>query len=255
MRYPATIKRIGKTVLTRLGLYAPRPRRDSKHSFNHTFQRLRLLRDLGFNPETILDVGASSGIWTRKSLPVFPAAKYYCIEPLREHSSELKSLTTEVPNVSFRQCLLGSTAGQATINADGDGSSVLNGHWDNPYGEVRRAEMTTIDRLVEEKWMPTPSLIKLDVQGYELEVLKGGPRALESATAVICETSFFAFQSGMPIVDEVIAFMRRHEFVCHDILSLAGRPLDGATAQADLLFLRAMDPLRKNHCWAVDSTY
>jgi FkbM family methyltransferase len=225
------------------------------HWFSHTFQRLAAIKRLGFSPDVILDVGASDGRWTRSCLQVFPAARYICIEPLTENEPGLRALCSRSPNVAYRLCSVGAQMGQMTLNVDGAGSSVLRGHWDNPYGEQRQVMMETLDHLLDEGWLLPPCLVKLDVQGYELEVLKGAERVLPIVEAVIVETSFFSFQSGMPVFHQIVEFMEERDLVCYDVLGLFPRPLDGALAQAHWLFVKKDSSLRANHQWDVDSVY
>ena len=54
---------------------------------------------------------------------------------------------------------------------------------------------------------------------------------------------------------DVLAFMKEHSFVCYDILSSTVRPLDGAWAQADILFVNEDSPLRAVRRWASDSAF
>ena len=225
------------------------------HSFNHTFERLQVMRDLGFIPRTIHDVGASDGKWTCQCLKVFPNAQYFCVEPLDEHQPYWARLNAEHPNISCWQGCLGSQTGKAILNVDRDGSSILLGHWGNPYGTQEEVTVESLDNIVLQGICTPPDLIKLDVQGYELEVLKGATRALSKTEAIIAEVSFFSFQTGMPVVHEVVKQLAEYGFVVYDILSLALRPLDGAVGQADLLFLREEHPLRSSNKWAIDSIY
>jgi len=225
------------------------------HWFDHTFQRLEAIKRLGFAPAVILDVGASDGRWTRRCLEAFPTAYYFCIDALRENELGLSTLSREAFQVKYRLCLVGAQRGKVTLNVDGAGSSVLRGHWNNPYGVQREMLMETLDSLLDEGWLAPPQLIKLDVQGYELEVLKGAERALQATEAIITETSFFSFQTGMPIFHEVVEFLQQRGFLCYDVLSLSPRPLDDALAQADLLFVREASSFRASNRWDVDSIY
>lgn len=225
------------------------------HGFDHTFQRLRALHGLGFYPITICDIGASNGCWSRRCLEIFPQARYFCVDPLTENQPYLAQLSTEYSNVTYWQGCLGRKSFIATLNADGVGSSILLGHWGNPYGIQKEVTVETLDNLILQGICPQPDLIKLDVQGYELEVLKGSINALRKTQAIIAEVSFFPFQKGMPLFHEVVGQLAEYGFVVSDILSLSLRPLDGVTAQSDLLFLQATHPLRKNNKWDHDSIY
>ena len=248
-------KRSIRKVLRVFGLEIHGTHDYSGHAFHHTFQRLAALRHLGFYPTTVCDVGASDGQWTRRCLEVFPDARYFCVDPLDENQPCLAQLSAEYPNVSYWQGCLGSRTGKAILNVDRDGSSILPGHWGNPYGVQREVTVETLDNLILRGVCPQPDLIKLDVQGYELEVLRGAARALGKTQAIIVEVSFFPFQSGMPVFHEVVEELADSGFVVCDVLSLSLRPLDGAAGQADLLFLQATHPLRADNKWDHNSVY
>lgn len=257
----------GKALLRRLarrivgadsvagGAVVPQPSVPPSHAFSRMFERLAHAAGLGFSPKVIVDVGASNGRWTRDCMKVFPDANYYCIEALLENEAELQDLVRENGRVRYRMNLVGAADGSGVINVDGAGSSILKGHWGNPYGTQRSLPMRSLDSLIDEGWLAPPTLLKMDVQGYEIEVLKGAGRALQSAQGVIAEVSFISFQDGMPVAGDVMAFLRDRDFVCYDILSLATRPLDGALAQADLFFVRTGNPLRSSNRWDATSEY
>lgn len=227
----------------------------SEHAFDHTFERLGRLRDLGFSPANICDVGASDGKWTQRCLEIYPQAQYFCIDPLGENGSSLAKLKSKFRNVDYWQGCLGENSDVVTLNADGDGSSILRGHFDNPYGIQQEVKVDMLDNLVAGGICPSPNLIKLDVQGYELQVLKGASETLKRVNGLIAEVSFIRFQSGMPIFHEVVRYLAEYGFVVSDIFSLSLRPLDHMAGQADLLFLKDTDPLRINNRWAHDSVY
>lgn len=225
------------------------------HAFGHTFARLKLLRGLGFTPGCICDVGASDGRWSRECLEIFPEAEYFCVEPLDENQSGLAQLSAKHPNVHHWQGCLGPMTGTVALNVDGAGTSVLRGHWGNPYGIQREVRVETLDNLVQKGVAQQPDLIKLDVQGYELEVLKGAGRTLPGVQAIIAEVSFYSFQHHMPIFHEVAEHLTAHGFVVADILSLSLRPLDDTVGQSDVLFMQATHPLRSDNKWDHDSVY
>jgi len=227
----------------------------ASHEFDHMWPRLRFLAANGVAPATIWDVGASNGRWTRRCLPIFPTASFFCVEPLGEHEGDLKALRREHGNVGYWIGCLGAGQGSITLNADGAGSSILPGHLGNRYGEQRDVKLSTLDALVSEGLCAAPDLLKIDVQGYELEVLAGAVRSLATTQAVIAEMSFTSFQEGMPLIHEVIAWMADRGFVVADILSLSVRPLDQQAAQSDVLFLKKDHPLRQDNRWDRDSVY
>ena len=99
--------------------------------------------------------------------------------------------------------------------------------------------------------MDSADFIKIDVQGYELEVLRGGKETLTKAQAILIELSLIEINAGAPLLDEALSFMKAAGFVAYDILEIHRRPLDGAMNQIDVLFVREESLLRadKRH-WA-----
>lgn len=81
-------------------------------------------------------------------------------------------------------------------------------------------------------------MLKLDVQGYELEVLKGSSQALRAADVVLMEASLVPINDGCPLIGEVMSFMYDHRFRVFDFCSQIRRA-DGVLWQTDLLFLKA----------------
>src|SRR6185503_7237896 len=95
-----------------------------------------------------------------------------------------------------------------------------------------------------------PALAKIDVQGAELMVLEGMTGRLAEIDAFIVETSTIATVKGGAEMAETVGFMHRHGFVVADIVGMKRRPLDGATAQFDLLFVPESSALRADKRWA-----
>jgi len=73
---------------------------------------------------------------------------------------------------------------------------------------------------------------------------------LASIDAIVIETSTIASLRGGPEVHDIVRFMHDHGFVLADVLGMARRPLVGATAQLDVLFLPDDSPLRRDRRWS-----
>ena len=110
--------------------------------------------------------------------------------------------------------------------------------------------MTTLDALVRKMKLPFPELIKLDLQGAELQALAGASECLAHAQAVMLELSFIPLQKNWPLIGDVIPFMKERGFICYDIAGLWHRPLDGALAQGDFVFLNQNNKLRADSRWS-----
>ena len=100
------------------------------------------------------------------------------------------------------------------------------------------ATLRTLDSILATDNFPQPDLIKLDVQGYELEVLKGSETALAGAEAVLMEVSIVELYQESPVLHHVTAFMAERGFRAYDICSLLRRPLDRALCQIDIIFVK-----------------
>ena len=85
--------------------------------------------------------------------------------------------------------------------------------------------------------------MKIDAQGYELEILKGAPKILRQAQAVILEVALIEINRGAPLLHDVVRFMYENGFVSYDVLEIHRRPLDRALNQLDIFFVREESPL------------
>jgi FkbM family methyltransferase len=206
---------------------------------------LRQLRSFGFNPSSVLDGGAFRGDWARACLSIFPQARITCIEPQDESQKSLRALASSNPNVQVIQTLLGArTSARMVFAGQGSGSSVL-----LDSGNARVSSMTTIDQLIKDGDCAPPELLKLDVQGYELEVLEGWNFEFERCQVIQCEISLLPLVPGAPMLEEVIAYMARRDFLMWDVDELIRAPSDGAVWQIDALFCRKDSPLRRERVW------
>ena len=206
---------------------------------------LRQIREFGFRPSHVMDVGAFRGDWARACLDVFPEASIVCIEPQEGPQEELKELVNRHSNVKVIQTLLGkSECANMPFQEVGSGSSVLL----NCAGETQR-RMTTIDTLIEGRQCKSPELLKLDVQGFELEIMEGFTRDFERCKVIQIEINLLPIVPGAPLLHEVVDYLYRRGFVMFDIDELIRAPSDGAVWQVDALFCRMDSSLRSERIW------
>ena len=211
---------------------------------------MRRMKACGFAPGTIVDVGAYVGAWTTLCKRVFPAAKVLMIEPQPGCAGSLDRVCRSLPGVERLQALLGATEHPAVpFHENRSASSVLDeAERDAPPSLVLPA--TTLDVATDGTAFARPDFIKLDVQGYELEVLKGGDRALGAAEAALLEVNLIEVYRGAPLFDEVVSFMGGRGLRLYDICGLMRRPYDGSLWQMDAVFVRATSPLVASRRWA-----
>jgi FkbM family methyltransferase len=225
-------------------------KRDRRDRLNGVLQQLQVL---SFAPATIIDVGAAYGDFARACHAVFTNARYVLIEPLAEYGPSLETALQSLPGAEIVRAAAASTPGEITLNVHGDlvGSSLYLEQEDSAVNGVpRRVPAITLDGLRAERGLKSPFLIKIDVQGAELDVLAGATEMLREAEYVVLEVSFFEFFRGGPLFHDVVAFMAARGFVAYDIFGFQYRPLDGALSQADVAFVRETGPFREHHFYA-----
>jgi FkbM family methyltransferase len=215
---------------------------------------LTQVRQAGFVPATVIDVGAAVGSFTRTCCTVFPEAQYLLIEPLDEYIPSLRKVVNEVPRSRYEIAVAAAEEQSVSLNVHHDlvGSSLYREieEGTNVNGVQRKVRAITLDRLVLERNAPPPYLIKIDVQGAELDVLAGGETVLNGAEFVLLEVSLFQFFKNGPMFWDVVAYMKSKGFVPYDIQGLQYRPLDRALSQVDIAFVRETGRLRQFHHYA-----
>ena len=109
--------------------------------------------------------------------------------------------------------------------------------------------MTTIDEVVGNLELQPPTFLKLDVQGYEFEVLHGAKSTLSRIEVILAEVNFIDIHRDVHLLDDLIVFLRDNSFVVYDICGMHRRPLDAALWQADFMFVQRHSYLRADKRW------
>ena len=203
--------------------------------------RLGRLRQLGFDPRSIVDVGAGSGEWATLAASIWPLAQIIGFEPNRAERPHLEQTRQNLPDFDFIQGVLGPARREIRYRSAGHQTSLL----EADTSATESAEMYVLDELIEEGRVPSPQFIKIDVQGFELEVLKGAGKAMRHCEGVLLEVNFYEFLPGAATVAETISFFREREFVLYDVAGILRRPSDDALWQMDMVFLPIDHALRR----------
>ena len=115
---------------------------------------------------------------------------------------------------------------------------------------MRTVEATTVDSLFVVHGSRSPVLLKADVQGYELEVLKGATRCLASTELLILEVSFRKIYKDSALAHEIIAYVGERGFRIYEICSYLQRSTDRDLIQSDFVFVHESSSLFERQGWA-----
>ena len=194
---------------------------------------------------SIIDIGASNGSWSLRAMKFFPGASYLAIEPLQEQETALKKIAEKNQNFEYALCVAGDMDDQQVrlnVTDDLDGSSV-----DSMGGESRDVPVRTLDKLISEKGLNGPFLLKFDTHGYEIPILSGANKTLKNTNIIIMEVYNFNITEHAERFHQMCVHMEELGFRCYDIASPVLRLHDQAFWQMDILFCRSDAKVFSHH--------
>lgn len=250
------MKTLVRGVLRRLGydiVAMPKPPRSRCRALGGHEQLLTDLGARGFSPKVILDVGANRGEWATMAAPIFPEAVFILIEPQPEMHESLTRFVQGHPGSVLHPVAAGSedTTLPMTIWPDRDGSTFIFTEQEARAANCERRDMPirTIDAMIGERDLPMPALAKLDIQGFELEALRGARTLLGQTEVFVLEVSFFVSDARGTDFAAVVRFMDDAGYKLYDFCGFLPRPHDGALGQADAVFVRKEGYFRRHLGW------
>jgi FkbM family methyltransferase len=211
-------------------------RKAAKLSHRNALLRLQAQ---GFAPTTVYDIGAYRGGWTRLASQVFPAAAFILFEANADNAAYLQAAGRR----HFAVALAAEDGEKALFlprQGDATGTSLYrenSAHYDAGNLVVRKVATARLDTLAAAQGLAPAELIKIDVQGAELDVIAGAKAALAHCQALVVELSLASYNKDAPLIAETLPAIARHGFRCVDICELHRSPA-GGVLQADFLFVK-----------------
>jgi FkbM family methyltransferase len=190
------------------------------------------------NPNSILDIGANIGQFYNHCKQEFPNSYYFLIEGNEHCEENLKGL-----NVDYSMSLLSSEKKEVDFYVRKNeikctGNSIYREK--TPFfddSEITIVKKTTklLDDILSEM---TFDLIKIDVQGSELDIMKGGLNIIKKCKAIILEIPIVEYNLNSPNKSEIYQFMESIGFEAVEVLSDIPHPINHNLIQQDVLFIK-----------------
>ena len=223
---------------------------------------LKLLVDS--NSPTILDVGANNGSSLVEFKKWWPNSKVHCFEPQSECWDELDDLSNEFTNVRINKFALGNKndeskefyshdlntgiSGFNKINIESKDSidlsklsnddSSLENH-KKTINHKRNVQVKRLDEYIKnDKNINQIDLLKIDTQGYELEILEGLGTELNKVRILITELMFYDYYEKSLSFYELESILRPFNFSLYDINHVAKNPMNGRTDWIDVIYVQ-----------------
>jgi hypothetical protein len=206
------------------------------------FDKINILKQKGYLPDTILDIGAHHGNWTNSMKQIYNNSKYYLFEAIDypemkrfDNDNNIKSynivLNDKIEEVDWYQ-----------MKNTGDSFFREKTHHFANCEIIKRETIDLNSHILQNNILDDSKniFIKIDCQGAEIPILKGATSILERTDFIILEMPFFGqYNEGVPNFLEHISFMDSIGFVVFDILD--SHHINGFNMQVDILFIN------KNH--------
>jgi FkbM family methyltransferase len=217
-----------------------------RHGVAPSMDQATMLRALDF--DLLLDAGANKGQFTLMTTHVHPTVPVHAYEPHPGEAKTFRVIHRRNPKVVLHELALGESEGSADliISKRTDSSSLLPAaktlselfSGTEPSGETCAVRVSQLDAFALHWQSARKALLKIDVQGYELQVLQGARQALKHCAYVYVESSDIVLYEGQALFDEVKGFLEGEGF------QLKSRShediIDGRLIQADYLFERSL---------------
>jgi len=201
---------------------------------------LSRIKARGLAVGTVVDIGASTGIWSQSVMPYFPDSRYLLFEAQAVHEADLKHFVAAHPNAQYVLKAAGEKAGTIYFdNEEAFGGEAMNERAREGLVEV---PVCSVDDEIASRALPSPYLLKFDVHGFETPILRGARKTLENTSLLIMECYNFDIAPQSLLFHDMCRHLHELGFRVADISEPLWRPHDRMLWQMDIFFVRADRP-------------
>jgi FkbM family methyltransferase len=231
---PKGLRRIGRRWIEKRGFIPASQGPANLHTVMHRRRPPEI--------QTVIDVGASDGRWSRQMMGYYPSARYLLVEAQQAiHGPALRRFQAEHGNVICEICAAGNKAGEINFET---GDPMGGQASATPYSRNNVVvPMETVDGLVRKHSLAGPFVLKLDTHGFEVPIFEGATNTLADCAMLIVEAYNFTLCAGCLRFPELCAYLEARGFRCVDVFDILVRPRDQAFWQMDMVFIPASSPV------------
>lgn len=201
---------------------------------------IKELQDHGHQINVVYDIGANDGRWYKDWKPLLPKSQFIMFEAnpntvlrhdIESHEKRFIQVLSDTDDNVVKFFL-------ANNGKESTGDSYYKELTFN-YSEEKSVSLKTktLNTMIAENDLPLPDFIKMDTQGSEVDIMKGGSIALEYAKIALIEVSVMPYNTGAPIFNDYIDTMYSYGFVPSGVHHIAMRK--GIVNQMDIVFTKS----------------
>ena len=201
--------------------------------------------------DLVVDVGANRGQFSLAARHFHPEARIVAFEPLASAARVYRHIFQRDERVLLHATAIGTVKGKTAMHRSGseDSSSLF------PIGEImeelspgtgaigtEEVSVAPLTDFLSPQDLDCRALLKIDVQGFELEVLKSAAPLLKYFDYIYVEASFIPFYVGQPLAHDVISYVSSQGFQLAGFMNPYFHPKTAQAMQSDLLFVNPAKP-------------
>lgn len=258
-----TLKKTLKKIINKLGYRVLKKESFNKLQLNQLVENINIndknnlldnfftiLINQNYYPETIYDIGANKGAWTEECLKYFPSSNYYLFEPQISLKKDINLRFKNFKNVQLFSVGVGNVNDQLnfTIHDRDDSCSFSFSEQeakDRGFEQIK-IPIVKLESFVKENDLKKPSILKIDAEGLDLEVLEGANGLLQHSDIIMVEVAIMNKRLKNTVL-EMLNYLDLNGFKLFDITDI-NRPFpNNVLWLSEFVFIKKNGILDKNY--------